>query len=398
MTGRWLVVMAVVMMATPMVVADEAQIVPPEVLARIVDEEPNPLPRFMTPEERLLPPLELPRGPLTPPAGQVRTPAEYDPAEGILIAWEGYTSVLIAMTVGITTGDPTAIVYVVVDSSSEQASVTSTLTSEGADMSQVRFIVRTTDSVWIRDYGPRFIFEDEHRAMVDHTYNRPRPNDNLLPDHLSSLWGEPQYDIPLEHGGGNYHLFSHGAAFMTELILNENPGLTAQQIIDLYAAYLNVDQTITDAFPTYVDSTQHIDMWMLPVDDDEIIIGEYSPSVGGGVPYAVTEGMVSVFQNDGYTVHRTPGWSSGGTHYTYTNSVIVNDLVFMCTFGVAEDAVATSVFETAFETSQVIPVDCSSIIHAAGALHCVMMHVPANPIFDDGFESGDTSAWAPRAD
>ena len=69
-------------------------------------------------------------------------------------------------------------------------------------MGQVEFITYTADSVWIRDYGPRFIFEDNARAMVDHTYNRSRPNDNAFTDYLSPLWGETQYDIPLTHGGG----------------------------------------------------------------------------------------------------------------------------------------------------------------------------------------------------
>jgi agmatine/peptidylarginine deiminase len=247
--------------------------------------------------------------------------------------------------------------------------------------------------VWIRDYGPRFIFEDGSRAMVDHTYNRSyRPLDNAFPDYLASLWGEPQYDIPLVHGGGNFHLFAHGAAYMTELILNENPGLTEQDVKDLYRDYLNVDLTITDAFPSSFDSTQHIDMWMLPVDDDEVIIGEYSSSAGA--PYTITENITADFAAAGYTVHRTPGWKSGA-HYTYTNAVILNDLVLMCEFGVSQDAQALSVFQTAFETSQIIPVDCSSIIYASGALHCVVMHVPAYPrLFADGFESGDTSEWS----
>ncbi len=339
---------------------------------------PDGLPKYLTPEERLLP-IDRPTRDAfalrAPPTGTIRCPAEYEPQEGLFIAWEGYTSVLQAMAVGITTQDPDAIVYVVVDTTSEQSSVAATLTAAGADMSQIRFIVRTTDTVWIRDYGPRFIFEDGVRAIVDHTYNRPRPNDNAFNAYLGPLWGETVYNLPLTHGGGNFHLFANGDAFMTNLILTENPGLTAQNVKDLYREYQNVNLTIYPGFPTSFDSTQHIDMWMLPVGDDKVIVGQYASSTGQ--PYTITENAVADLTSRGYTVYRTPGWNSGGTHYTYTNAVILNDLVFVPKFNVSQDATALGVFQTAMPDHTIIQVDCSGIITAAGAMHCVVMHVPA---------------------
>ncbi len=293
--------------------ADQALTVPQEYLDQIVDERPNPLPRGLTAEEGRLP-LPQTLAPFAPPSGTIHTPAEYEASAGMIIRWGSYNDVLTAMTVGVTTGDPEAIVYIVVDGASMQSSATTTLTGAGADMSQVEFITYNTDSVWMRDYGPRFIFEDGALAMVDHTYNRPRPLDDAFPDFLASLWGISGYDIPLTHGGGNFHLFAPGDADMTELIVNENPSLTEAQIQAYYLAYQNLDLTIRTPFPTSFDSTQHIDMWFLPVDDDEVIIGQYSSSTG--TPYTVTEAVVADLQGQGYTVHRTAGWSSGGTHYT----------------------------------------------------------------------------------
>ncbi len=387
----------VIVVAAGGTLADEAKRVPPEVLAGIVDDDPNPLPRSLAPHEVGLPlPVpDLSRLP-DPPIGAVHTPAEYEPNQGLLIRWGSFNSVLTEMTVGITTGDPEAVVYILVTGSSQQASATSTLQGAGADLSQVAFITYTTNTVWIRDYGPRFIQEDDRRAIVDHVYNRPRPLDDAFPDFLATLWGEPQYDLPLEHGGGNFHLYANGEAFMTELVLNENPGLTAQQVVDLYAAYQNLDLTITDALPTWYDSTQHIDMWMLPVRNREVIVGQYA---AGSEPHTITEAMVVELVSRGYTVHRTPGWSSGGTHYTYTNAVVFNDLVFISEFSgyATENAQALAVYEAAFPDHQVIPVDCSDIIHSAGAIHCVVMHVPEVlpiPLFADDFESGTLGAWS----
>ena len=389
------IVLLFVALSAGLVVADEPVIVPRHVLDAIVDDDTHPLPRFATPEELALPPLVPPEAVLAPPSGVVDTPAEYAPNEGLLIRWGSFNDVLTAMTVPITTGDPDGIVYILVWSTALQASATTTLTNAGADMSQVEFIVVDTDTVWIRDYGPRFISVDGHRAIVDHTYNRPRPNDNLIPDYIAALWGETSYDIGLTHGGGNFHLYDDNDAFMSELVLDENPSLTPAEIEQRYLDYEGLDLTITDGLPSWFDSTRHIDMWMLPVADKEVIIGEYA---GGTAANTITETWAAELVNRGYTVHRTPGWSSGGTHYTYTNAVVFNDLVFVPEFAgyPTENAQAVAVFQAAFPGKTIVPVDCTSIIGYAGAIHCIVMHVPEVdvPFFADGFESGDTGAWS----
>ncbi|UCE59813.1 MAG: agmatine deiminase family protein, partial [Phycisphaerales bacterium] len=380
---RQLLCVILALTMAPLCFGQRAKVVPQEVLDRIVDEDPNPLPRYMTPAERLAP-LPTPDSlRLTPPTGLVATPSEYDHNRGLLVRWGSFNSEITAMTVPITTADPDAIVYILVWSTSLQASATATLTSAGADMDQVEFIVYDSDSVWIRDYGPRFILEDAEEAIVDHTYNRVRPNDNLFPDHLAGLWGLPEYDIPLTHGGGNFHLFSTGDAFMSDLILSENTLLTAQEVKDYYRDYLNVDLTIFPGFPFSFDGTKHIDMWMLPVQDDTVIIGQYSSSTGQ--PYTITENAVTELASRGYTIYRTPGWQSDGIHYTYTNSVIFNDLVFLAQYGgsfLGQDAAALAMFEMAFPHHQIIPVNCSGIIGYSGAIHCIVMHVPGENILD----------------
>jgi agmatine deiminase len=391
--------LVVLLLASAPALAERAKVVPPEVLAAIVDDDPDPLPRSMTPEEAALP---LPRPPAVlsaPPVGPVATPSEYSRNAGMLIRWGSFNDVLTAMTVGVTTGDPRAIVHVLVTGPTQQASATTTLSNAGANLSQVDFIHYSANTVWIRDYGPRFIHEGAERAIVDHTYNRPRPLDDAFPAFLANLWGETRYDLPLTHGGGNFHLFDDGEAFMTTLVLAENPGLTAADVEALYEVYQGLDLDIVTPLPSSYDSTQHIDMWLLPVRDREVIIGEYPPT--DTVPHAVTEAMATELALRGYLVHRTPGWRAGA-HFTYTNSVIVNDLVFACEFTgyPAQNAQALAVYEAAFPRHQVIPVNCSGIIGSAGALHCVVMHVPERPLllFVDGFESGDTSAWSEVAE
>ncbi|TDR45790.1 agmatine/peptidylarginine deiminase [Tahibacter aquaticus] len=370
--------------------AAQAQVpktVAPEVLALIQDDEPYPLPRNLSAEERARwQPPDLSRAPQAPPAGPVRAQAEYEDNSGILVRWGTQNALLTQMAVAITTGDPDAFVYVVVTGATQQSSASATLNGAGAVMSRIRFISQACSSgcsVWMRDYGPRFIDAAGHRAAVDHSYNRPRPIDDAFPGVWAGYSGEAKYDIPLVHGGGNFHLFRNRDAFMTRLIVNENAGVSEQQIKDYYRDYQGLNLTLTTPFPASYDSTQHIDMWMLPLADDKVLISSHAST--DGVPYTVTEDTAALMTGRGYTVYRTPAWLSGGTHYTYANAVLLNKVALVCQFSgyATQNAAALATFAAALPERSVVGVDCSGIIGLSGAIHCIVMHVPDLLFRDD---------------
>ena len=64
-----------------------------------------------------------------------------------------------------------------------QTSVANYLTAGGIDLTNVIFMNEPWDSIWIRDYGGNTIYSDDvgERALTDWIYNRPRPNDNVMP-------------------------------------------------------------------------------------------------------------------------------------------------------------------------------------------------------------------------
>lgn len=346
-----------------------------EARARVATTYPNGLPNYLTPEERELPiPRPLFRG-SSPPSGTVRCPAEYEPQEGLLLAWSAYSSLLTDITLTVTNENTNAYVMIVVASEEDETRVSDLLRRAGAAMDRVRFTLYDTDTVWIRDYGPRYIFEDGVRKIVDYTYNRPRPRDDKISDYLSE---GNDYDMPLVHAGGNFHVFSNGDAFTTTLIQNENPDVTAEQIQAFFYDYEHVHLTIYPAFPADFDSTQHIDMWMLPVKDHEVIIAQYDPK--NRRPHEITEAAVLDLKSRGYRVYRTPGWHSGLTHYTYTNAILLNNQVLIPRYGgkwKPYDEEALKVFKEAFPERTLYQLDASDIVHAAGVLHCIAMQIPA---------------------
>ena len=364
-------------------------------LASISDDE-IALPRGLSRAERLY--WRLPSVialALAPPPQPVRAPAEYEANDGLLMRWGSFNSVITEISLAVTTsngyhGAPAPKVFLLVSSAAQQNSASTTLAAAGVVMARLQFVIAPSNSVWMRDYGPRFVNSAGIRGLIDHVYNRPRPLDDAVPAAVSALFEAPTYALPLIHGGGNFHLFDDTQAYMTQLVVNENPGVTAEQIKSYYRDYQGLDLTITPVFPESFDATGHIDMWMLPVARRRVIISEY-PTTGGvySVPRQVSEDTAALMASRGYQVLRTPGWQgSNGAHYTYANSVVMNSKVLMCRFSGedARNAQALAVFQQAFPTREIVTIDCSAIIASAGAIHCIVMHVSTPLIAMSGFE------------
>lgn len=357
--------------------------------AQPVFPEGKAVPRSFTPEERdwvQSNPILLPAVVTEPPTGPIMCPGEYAPMEGIILAWEGpsdWLDIVAQMAAKITTTG-NAIAYVSIDAVGENTTCNTRVTSFGGDISRIRYVSRVNDTIWIRDYGPRYIYEGAGprpvRAIVDHTYNRPRPNDDTWDNGWSTSRGHQYYELPLIHGGGNYHLSSAQPAFATQLIQNENPGLSIATIIDTWHRYQNVNTTITLPFPQEIDVTQHIDMWMYMAGDQNVLISDWAAN-RGSTQDTICNAQAAAMAAAGYTVTRLPARSIFGTHYTYANGVMCNDLVLIpkypTTLGATLDQQALDAWQSALPGKTIVQINCESLVTSAGVMHCICMHVPA---------------------
>jgi agmatine deiminase len=351
----------------------------------------DPVPRSMTPlEEAWL--RRNPWGPggpdvpTAPPTGPVRCASEYEPMDGIIIGWAGGTTlnaIHADMARWITTSG-NADLYVACSSAAVQNTANNTLTAAGANMSRVKYVIRAIDTIWLRDYGPRYIFEGDCRAIIDHRYNRPRPNDDTLPIGFAQYKRHALYELgmngtTLVHGGGNYHLDSVGRGYATRLINNENPWFTEPQIISIWQTYQAVNTTLFTPYPATVDSTQHIDMWVQVIDDNKVIISDW-PNNPGSTQDVICDNAAVTMAGNGYAVYRVPAFSVSGVHYTYTNMVMCNDIVMIPSYTngtvAPSNGVALATLQSALPGKTIIQVPCQNIISLAGAIHCIVMHVP----------------------
>ena len=258
-----------------------------------------------------------------PPAGEPRFVAEFEPMQGVMIRYPlGIPTSLVAQLAN------NCRVYCIV-STSQQNQAQNSFQSAGVNMSNVTFVNAPTDSYWVRDYGPWYIFEDRDPAIVDNVYNRPRPNDDNISGVFATFWDIPMYGMNLQHTGGNMMEDGRGHGVSDNLVLQENSN-NETNVRNKMRDYLGIDPYHITIDPQG-DYIAHVDCWGKYLAPDKILIAQVPQS---NSHYADYESVANYFATTNccwgypYRVYRVyePG---GNTLAPYTNSLILNKTVYV---------------------------------------------------------------------
>jgi agmatine/peptidylarginine deiminase len=360
--------------------------------------QPQELPRYMTDEEKQLmktyrPPV-FESGFFSPPTKPVRTIAEWEELEGIIITWTSYQSILRQI---VDYAQEEGLVYIVC---SDSNSVKSYLTNWNIPLYNLKFIVTNFNSIWVRDYGPWCVYSDIADSMyiIDWIYNRPRPADDLIPAVFAARQNLPLYQMTqppydLVATGGNFMTDGFSKGFSSKLILNENQGKTEAQIDTLMKMFMGITPYIKmDVLP--FDVIHHIDMHMKLLDEETLLVGQYPTGVSDGPQIElnlryVLNNFQSVYGRP-FRVVRIPMPpdalgrypSSGGDYRTYTNSIIINKTVIVPTYDPQYDTTALRIYREAMPGYNIVGINCNQIITALGAIHCITKEIGTRePIF-----------------
>lgn len=324
---------------------------------------PESLPVWLTPEELTrLDEIGTRINPTDPPDAPVRAVAEFEPMSGVLIRY------------------PLGIPYSLIQAMSQHVTVVTILTqnnynaavnnytNNGVNMDNCEFIIAPTNSYWTRDYGPFYVFDGNNEmGAVNFSYNRPRPLDDNIPVVFANHFDMPLFGMNISHTGGNYMTNGYGTAASTNIVYSENSSLSNAEVDQFVENYLGITDHIVVADPTgtYI---HHIDCWAKFLAPDKILIRSV-PSTHS--QYQQIENTVNYFA--GLT-------SSYGTPYRiyrvytpnnqpYTNSLILNDRVYVPIVNSTWDNPALTVYEEAMPGYQIIGV-YSSAWQSTDALHC----------------------------
>jgi len=330
----------------------------------------------------------------SPPDAPIRQCAEWEPVTGVLIRY----SYGFGIPYSLIREYAEDIIVHVLCTSSQQSTAYTNMQNNGVNMDHVEFINCSTNSIWTRDYGPQFIFSNGEWGIVDHIYNRPRPDDDDVNWVLGTEWGCSVYGTDLVHTGGNYMCDGHGIGFSTDLVWDENPSLSHAEIAEVMEDYLGIADYVVppDISPTGI---HHIDCWAKLLDEETILVKEVSPS---HADYQELEDNVAYFQTltncygRPYNIVRVYCGSLGGSSVAaYTNSLILNNKVFVPLFGISTDSDALATYEAAMPGYEVLGYTGSW--YSDDAIHCrgmgihdrYMLRVDTNPLQDLGENHGD---------
>lgn len=338
------------------------------------------LPKYMTAEESLRI-AEIGRGHITtaPPNMWVETPGEFEPQRGAFVGWV-YNSYNTVFREIIRECAAVGKVYLFPANTTERSNMQNYLTSNGIPLDSIVFMIYNKNSVWMRDYGPHFIRQqDRTEGIVDFIYNRPRPRDDSLPNFIGSQWSIPVYGSPLSHPGGNFMQDGIGTGFYSSLIYEENSGYTPAQIANLMMQYNGLEQVIP-LKRINIEYTGHIDLWTKILNDTLIMVGEYAAGHANDTVLDNRADSLSRCKNrEGfpYRVVRIPmPWSTSNAPPTYLNSFFFNNKILVPTWGLAEDTTALRIYRDVLPGYTVVGINCSSMSGSGGAIHCITMQCP----------------------
>ncbi len=257
------------------------------------------------------------------PTEAPRFVAEFEPMQGVMIRYPLGIPVSLVKSLA-----ENCQVYCIV-TQSQQSSARSSFNSAGVNMNRVTFVIASSDSYWVRDYGPWYIFAGKTPAIVDNVYNRPRQNDDAIPSAFATFWDIPMYGMNLKHTGGNMMEDGRGHAVSDVLVLNENNN-DEDDVRKKMLDYLGIDNYHITIDPQN-DYIAHVDCWGKYLAPDKILIAKLPQSDSRYEDY---EEVANYFATTNccwgypYKVYRVeePG---GSIVAPYTNSLILNKTVYV---------------------------------------------------------------------
>lgn len=356
------------------------------------------LPKNLTEKEKLeLPNFKFGNDSRTPPpTGPVRTMAEWEEVEYLLVTWQpGYPNILRQI---VEAGVQECKVII---TTQNEATVANYLTTNGVDLTNVTFMDEDWNSIWIRDYAGNTVYSDDvgERALVDWIYNRPRPADDVMPSAHATTTGLPIYITDsgtndLVNTGGNFMSDGLGNAFASELILEENEpgnpyGVTPKseaEIDQIMNDYMGIQRYIKMETLPY-DGIHHIDMHMKLLDEETLLVSKYPEGVADGPQIEDNIDYVLSNFNSTFGTAYDVKWidappstggnypDTGGYYRTFTNAVFVNGTIMVPTYRAEVDGPALQQWQDMMPGYNIVGIDVDNsgenLISSLGAIHCI---------------------------
>ena len=278
------------------------------------------------------------------------------------------------------------------------------LLDAGVDLEQIDWIRCTTDSSWIRDFGPVFLRREEepHIALARFAFNAwalyPQfDRDAAVPLALAEFLRAPRYDATRPEGpivleGGSLEFNGVGTLITTEECLLDpavqvrNPDMTRAELERIFHDYLGIDKTIWLGDGIAGDDTHgHVDDLCRFVDASTVVLcrEDREEDVNYRPLRENRERLEGATLADGTRLEMVdlpmphPLYFRGmRLPASYANFLIANAAVFVPTFNDPNDRIALGILGELFTDRDVIGIHATDLVWGQGTLHCLSCQEP----------------------
>ncbi len=303
------------------------------------------------------------------PSNRPRMVAEWESAIGVLIAWPLSIPKELVMELAKDTK-----LYILIADTKARKEAVQWLTKWDITPDKVRFITspQGIDVSWTRDWGPHAVFTQEgvmkladakylygtplsgiscddslHFIFDNYDYRTQQTKvDDAIPDFIGAALDEDVIKLPFAFTGGNVITDGQESGFSTCVILNENRynGVTEEVFMRDVNQLLGMDKyQIISNFENH--GIQHIDCFMKMLDEDRLFV--LRPPKDHPL-YDQYEGIVNQELSKLKNAHGRPytilrldtDRYDGDALAAYSNSLILNQTVYVPLFGIHQDSVA----------------------------------------------------------
>jgi agmatine/peptidylarginine deiminase len=353
--------------------------------------------------------------------GNQHLPPEWATQAGILLAWphektdwapslEPIQATYAEMAREITTRQP---LLIVCNDDRHLAQVRRQLRLADIDLGSVHFALAPFGDTWVRDYGPLTVLFRGVPKMLDFRFNAwggkyPASLDNAVTRalHDASIFGDTALEsIPLVLEGGSIEVDGAGGLLTTCACLmssTRNPGLDKPVLEAKLSALMGAERVswLEHGFLVGDDTDSHIDMLARFCDANTIA---YTACEDPGDDHyqslKVMEAELRDFRTHAgapYDLIPLPLPQPIRDHEgrrlpaSYANFLIINGAVLLPAYRDSMDEVACHRLADVFPDREIVPVDCTALIHQYGSLHCATMQLPQGVTINDASRTSST--------
>lgn len=344
---------------------------------------------------------------------EYRLPADFEFHDGIILAGERlaekvpsvFTEVLAKLRGGLRP-------VLIVSSDEGKSRLLNLLREKGLPADGVRVLEAPTDTIWVRDFGPVFVYGvGGFLGAIDPAYGKARDRDDSVPRAVAAMLGVPLLETKLIWQGGN--LLSNGQGLMVTTTQSINANIETGCQADTAMRFLKERLGIRDVVVLeHLDgeTTGHVDMFACFTAADTIVVGEYAESadpVNAGILNRNAARLALVRVGNGtLKVIRVPmPKKEGGLWRTCTNVLFANGTLLVPTYPDIDPESgrkALAVFQAALPGWKVFGIDSETLIGEEGGLRCICGYIPRKarpaPARREGSSLGEEKTAGSRAE